>query len=147
MASSPSSRWPKVKRLFDEALDLAPADVAALLARHDADPVLVAEVRSLLAWHDGAGTFLESPAVRVADLAADPLVGQSLGPWRVVGVVGQGGMGIVYRAERADDAFTRQAAIKVIVTCVGSAIPISPITQEMRASMTSAGAINANEAQ
>ncbi len=114
MASSPSSRWPEVKRLFDEALDLAPADVAALLARHDADPVLVAEVRSLLAWHDGAGTFLESPAVRVADLAADPLVGQSLGPWRVVGVVGQGGMGIVYRAERADDAFTRQAAIKVI---------------------------------
>ncbi len=36
------------------------------------------------------------------------------GPWRITGVIGRGGMGTVYRAERADAAFERQAAIKVV---------------------------------
>lgn len=113
--SSPTiddARWPEIKRLFDELIDLDEPARAARLA-DGVDSAVAAEVRSLLAWNAASGDFLEAPALRVADLGA-PLVGHSLGPWRIVGVVGQGGMGLVYRAERADDAFTRQAAIKVI---------------------------------
>jgi len=113
-ADLPPPRRDEVKRLFDEVADLAPADAEVRLARHHGDAALVAEVRSLRQWHDTHDVFLETPAIWVPDLAADPLVGQSLGAWRVAGVVGRGGMGVVYRAERADDAFTRRAAIKVI---------------------------------
>jgi serine/threonine protein kinase len=44
----------------------------------------------------------------------DPLIGSALGAWRITGIIGRGGMGSVYRAERADAAFRRQAAIKVV---------------------------------
>ena len=42
------------------------------------------------------------------------LIGKSVGPWRILDVVGSGGMGVVYRAERADAAFRRHAALKVV---------------------------------
>jgi non-specific serine/threonine protein kinase/serine/threonine-protein kinase len=103
-----------VKALFDEVADLEPAAAEARLAASTAPAAVVAEVRSLLDWDRGAGDFLETAAPSLRGLDVEPLVGQSLGSWRVVDVVGQGGMGVVDRAERADDAFTRQAAIKVI---------------------------------
>ncbi|MEZ5291940.1 MAG: protein kinase [Vicinamibacterales bacterium] len=103
-----------VKHLFEQVADLAPADAEARLAAHGGDQDVVAEVRSLLEWHRKPGTFLDTPAVHAAGVAPDLAPGQALGPWRVVEVIGRGGMGVVYRAERADDAFTRLAAIKVI---------------------------------
>jgi len=113
-AGASDPRWPAIKALFDEVADLPPEAAAARLAREDGAPDVVAEVRSLLDWHGASGTVLETPVVRAADVMVDPLLGQSLGPWRVVAVIGHGGMGVVYRAERADDAFSRVAAVKVI---------------------------------
>ena len=115
----PATRWDEVKQLFDAVVDLDDAARERLLGGPAADSAVVAEVRSLLGWHAETPAFLESPPVHVGELAAsaaagDPMVGQSLGPWRIVGTIGHGGMGVVYRAERADDAFTRQAAVKVI---------------------------------
>lgn len=46
--------------------------------------------------------------------ADNPLLGQRLGAWRVTGVIGRGGMGVVYRAERDDAAFARTVALKVV---------------------------------
>ena len=46
--------------------------------------------------------------------AADPLLGSSLGPWRLVSVLGRGGMGTVYRAERADGQYRQQVAVKLV---------------------------------
>ena len=40
--------------------------------------------------------------------------GTEIGPWRIVEVIGQGGMGMVYRGERADGAFEMNVAIKLI---------------------------------
>ena len=114
----PSERWGEAKQLFDDVADLDDAAREQVLRDHAADPGLVAEVRSLLAWNLDAPDFLETPALRVGGVSPSgppgSLVGQSVGPWRIVDVVGRGGMGVVYRAERADDAFTRQAAVKVI---------------------------------
>jgi tetratricopeptide (TPR) repeat protein len=111
-APSPHPRWDDIKRLFDEVADLEAAAREACLA--SADPELAGEVRSLLHWHDGSTGFLESPPDQVAELARDALIGQAIGPWHIVRVIGHGGMGVVYHAERADAAFTRQAAVKVI---------------------------------
>ncbi len=115
----PSARWGEAKRLFDDVADLDDVAREQVLRGHAGDPGLVAEVRSLVAWHLDAPEFLETPAggMRGAmkdDSTTGPMVGQSVGPWRIVGIVGRGGMGVVYRAERADDVFTRVAAVKVI---------------------------------
>jgi eukaryotic-like serine/threonine-protein kinase len=112
--------WDDAKRLFHAAMTLAPSDRDAYLREACVDaPELLSEVQSLLAWADESGDFLETPIVRVADLPlgvpeTDALIGQSLGPWRIVDIIGRGGMGVVYRAERADAAFRRPAAIKVV---------------------------------
>jgi tetratricopeptide (TPR) repeat protein len=115
-----SGRWDEAKRLFDAALTLdASARDEYLRTACNGDAELLAEVRSLLSWHDGDEGFLEAPAARVAELSlmaasAADMIGRSLGAWRIVDVIGHGGMGVVYRAERADEAFQRRAAIKVV---------------------------------
>lgn len=40
--------------------------------------------------------------------------GRRIGPWRIVRLLGSGGMGVVYLAERADDSFRQQVAIKLV---------------------------------
>ena len=46
--------------------------------------------------------------------AADPLLGTCLGPWRLVSVLGRGGMGTVYHAERADGQYRQEVAVKLV---------------------------------
>jgi len=112
--------WADAKRVFEAALDLPVADRAAFI--DDAcggNAALLEEVRSLLSWHKGSTGFLETPAGHFVDLTVEAssavkLIGQPVGPWRILDVVGTGGMGVVYRAERADAAFRRHAALKVV---------------------------------
>jgi non-specific serine/threonine protein kinase/serine/threonine-protein kinase len=117
--SGPAS-WADAKRVFEAAIDLPEAQRAAFVESACAgNAALRDEVQSLLSWHQGSTGFLETPASKVASLPADPppianLIGESVGAWRLVDVVGSGGMGVVYRAERADAAFRRQAALKVV---------------------------------
>jgi len=113
--------------LFAGALDRPVEERAAFLAEAcPHDPALRAEVASLLAAHDEAeGVLGESVGDFVAPLLGgltDALrreeeamhVGARIGPWRLLEEVGRGGMGAVYRAERADGAFHRQVAVKLV---------------------------------
>jgi len=115
-----SGRWEEAKRLFDAALAIeASARDQYLREACNGDDELLAEIRSLLSWHDADEGFLEAPAARVAEFSlmaasAADMLGRSLGTWRIVDVIGHGGMGVVYRAERADASFQRTAAIKVV---------------------------------
>ena len=117
--SGPAS-WADAKRVFEAALDLPEADRAAFVdSVCDGNPALRDEIRSLLMWHSGSTGFLETPAGKVADLPAEAesaarLIGTSVGAWRILDAIGSGGMGVVYRAERADAAFRRHAALKVV---------------------------------
>jgi len=117
--SNPAS-WADAKRVFEAALDLPEGDRAAFVDQAcSGNAALLEEVRSLLTWHKGSTGFLETPAGRVGDMPAEAasavrLIGKSVGPWRILDVVGSGGMGVVYRAERADAAFRRHAALKVV---------------------------------
>jgi serine/threonine-protein kinase len=49
-------------------------------------------------------------------LRPDPWLGARLGPWRVADVLGRGGMGTVYRAERADGQYAQEVAVKLVRT-------------------------------
>ena len=67
-----------------------------------------------------ADDFIEAPALerqrrrRWWNKLPDPVVGRRIGPYRVTGEVGRGGMGVVYEAVRADDHFQQQVAIKIV---------------------------------
>ncbi|MCA1616847.1 MAG: serine/threonine protein kinase, partial [Acidobacteria bacterium] len=95
---------------------------AALLdAACAGDPTLRAEVESLLGYRDRAWDFIEVPALSLAAgwLAgegddAEVAEGRVIGPYRVVGEIGRGGMGAVFLAERADGEFEQRVALKVV---------------------------------
>jgi tetratricopeptide (TPR) repeat protein len=110
--------WQKLEEIFQAAADLPPDDQTVYL--DDAcrgDTGLRREVEALLAA--SPLDLIESAIAGTADDLADqpesdPLVGSWLGPYRIDGVLGRGGMGAVYRAFREDDQFRKQVAIKVI---------------------------------
>ncbi len=111
-------RWQAVRRLLGDARQLAPAARAAWLGRAVDDPELRAEVAALLAADDDTGGFLVTPAAdRAADLFADTddaYLGRRVGPWRIEERIGEGGMGVVFRAARADADFEQEAALKLV---------------------------------
>jgi len=116
-------RWRLVKAALSEAMTLGGAERAAYLERLGADdPGLRIEVESLLAAERNAGIrFLETPAPAAlgdygseGEAGLDPLIGQRLGPYRLLAEIGSGGMGRVYRAVRADDEYRQEVAIKLV---------------------------------
>ncbi|MDN5924045.1 MAG: protein kinase [Xanthomonadales bacterium] len=82
-----------------------------------AQPQLAAQIRAWLADDDDTDTFDVGPPLLADDLTrahATLASGTRLGAWRIVAPLGAGGMGRVYLAERADGAFAKQVAIKVL---------------------------------
>ncbi len=109
-------RWQRVKDILAEALERPMGERAAFLREAcGGDTALRLEVESLLLADQDAGEFLTVPAIEASNA-----IGWRLGPYRTLEVVGQGGMGAVYRAVRDDDEFQQEVAIKLIRRGVNS---------------------------
>jgi eukaryotic-like serine/threonine-protein kinase len=120
--------WGQVKEIYDRALDLSREERDRLFAEEcSGDDELRREVESLLAAHEDAGDFLQMPAVKVArELVADnfkstmpaispaapTLIGRELANYRIISLLGKGGMGEVYLAE--DTILRRKIALKIL---------------------------------
>jgi serine/threonine-protein kinase len=113
-----ATRWERVQTLFHEALELPPVERTAFLdgACTD-DPSLATEVRELLAEDEAGDSVLDAGVASVAQHVLDggkarqlPL--EHFGAYRALRVLGEGGMGVVYLAERAD--LGSLAAVKIL---------------------------------
>ena len=105
--------WPRLKEVFSNARALPVNLRAAYLAEAcDGNQELRHEVESLLGSETLAKSFLETPAVLLAETGAKRLEGQRVGPYQITSWIGAGGMGEVYRAR--DAKLGRDVAIKVL---------------------------------
>ena len=118
MATSPrSDRWLRIEYLFYAALDLEPDGRPPFLdqaCRDDAE--LRKEVESLLQLEGQTIGFLRKPVLGAAQQIAEKkeLPGKRIGAYQLLRPIGEGGMGKVYLAARADDLYRKEVAIKTV---------------------------------
>ena len=112
-------RWGRVKEIFAAALERDPSERTTYVDQAcAADTELRGEVISLLEAHETAGGFIEQEAAqRIGLTSAAPSkdwIGRRLGPYRIVGEAGRGGMSQVFKAVRDDQQYEKQVAIKLL---------------------------------
>ncbi|MBS0455914.1 MAG: tetratricopeptide repeat protein [Proteobacteria bacterium] len=105
--------WAQVAPLLDELLEATPeVRGERLRAIEREQPEVAIELRRLLSFESTDPQFLATPAPLVALRA--PVPGMRVGPYRLLRMIGEGGMGQVWLAERADGLFERTLALKLL---------------------------------
>lgn len=121
------AHWARLDAVLDGLLDLEPAArPARLVELATDDPELATAARAFLADCDRveADGFLARPSGESAALlidhetrgdAPEARLGRRLGAWELTGILGEGGMGVVYAARRADGQYEGDAAVKLMI--------------------------------
>jgi eukaryotic-like serine/threonine-protein kinase len=105
-------RWLRLSPLLDSLFELPPEARAERLREMRADdPALTAELEELIALEDERCDFLAEPLVPPRP-GAQP--GTIIGPYRLDRLLGEGGMGQVWLASRADGLYQRRVALKLL---------------------------------
>jgi serine/threonine-protein kinase len=116
--------WDRISTIFNRAIDTPGAERAGLLDQLcGSDATVRREVEAMLQAHEASGGLIAerrlvtdgedggAPSDRFAGRLPS---GARIGPYRIEGLIGAGGMGDVYRAERADGAYRQTVAFKVL---------------------------------
>ena len=108
-----AERWQRLSPLLDVLLELeADARAARLQLIREQDPALADELEALLVLEEGDDeNFLDKPFL---DKPGQPQTGTLVGPYRMEVLLGEGGMGMVWLASRADGLYQRKVALKLL---------------------------------
>ena len=107
----------RVEELFHALADLPPEVRAGYFAEHNIDADTRGAVEGLLAFDSPSGTTLDREIGQVASSALARADGRDLrcGPYCLKGLLGRGGMGSVYLAERVDGEIAQRVAVKILL--------------------------------
>ncbi|MBZ5549204.1 MAG: serine/threonine-protein kinase [Acidobacteriia bacterium] len=115
MSTFSPEQWQALSPYLDQALAMTDDDRNAWLSLlGEQNPALAAQLRALLDEHRVLAQegFLEKGPVALP--SGPGLAGQTIGPYRLISQIGQGGMGSVWLAERSDGRFDRRVAVKFL---------------------------------
>lgn len=118
MSATPEKNWTVLGPQLDQLLSLSETDQARWLADLALrDAANASQLRSLLGSRDVASRagFLDG-VVAPDVIPAQAQAGDQLGAWRLISLLGEGGMGTVWLAQRSDGRFEGRAAIKLLRT-------------------------------
>lgn len=111
-----AEQWQQVRNLFNAVCDLTADQWRTELQRLTSDPGLVQRTVELLEAQTVQLGRVLAPLEKVMARAVEPeqRVGDELGPWRLTERLASGGMGTVFLAQRADDLYQQQVAVKLL---------------------------------
>ncbi|HUG20054.1 MAG TPA: serine/threonine-protein kinase, partial [Planctomycetaceae bacterium] len=105
------------QKIFEQALELSAEERSAFVIEAcGEDQKLRERIERLLNLHDAGGKFFEQPAANVLATEISPVTeqpGDTIGPYKLLQQIGEGGMGVVYMAEQAEPV-ERRVALKII---------------------------------
>ncbi|MBK8286868.1 MAG: protein kinase [Ahniella sp.] len=130
-----TDRLARALQLLGECLELPTTEREAWLTQQcGEDLALKSEVTRLLMADDALDGPLDRPLleqVQSADTGPDPRIGVQVGPFVLRALLGRGGMGAVYRAERNDGEFDQSVALKLLGSSFGNdALALRRFAQE-----------------
>lgn len=123
------SYWKEVSKLIDEALELKTSERLPFLRKACKDnPALLEEATDYLSFIEkaeeeqflnsdpGSPSILRKEAAKhgLGELSIKPVIGLRIGAYEIIEPIGEGGMGMVYLAKRADGEYETQVAIKFL---------------------------------
>jgi WD40 repeat protein/serine/threonine protein kinase/TPR repeat protein len=123
--------WQALKGILETAMELGASERAAYIASKP--PSTRRELESLVRAYEERGELFEAPCagIPMAPPASDArLVGKQFGPYRVLELLGEGGMGSVWLAERVDGLFTRRVALKLVHPALMGRVMGERVTRE-----------------